>query len=108
MKESEHQDVETVLQSLGIPVDTNIDVYTSVMRVWNLAMSTVNSLIRGMPHSVNGAVLIAISAWHIYPDIDVFGDHNKSFTFNDQLVQRGGCLTVGLEDRRPETTSGVY
>lgn len=108
VKKTEYQDLEAILQSLSLPVDTSTDVYTSVIRAWNIAMTTMDSLIRGMPHSVNGAVLVAISAWHIYPDVDVFGNHNKSFTFDDQLVQRGGCLTVGLEDRSPENTSGVY
>lgn len=108
VKKTEHQDLEDILQSLSLPVDTSVDTYTSVIRAWNIAMSTIDSLIRGMPHSVNGAVLVAISAWHIYPDIDLFGNHNKSFTFNDCLVQRGGCLTIGLEDRSPANTSGVY
>lgn len=108
VKKSEHQDLEAILQSLSLPVDTSTDTYTNVIRAWDVAMSTVDSLIRGMPHSVNGAVLVAISAWHIYPDIDLFGNHNKSFTFNDRLVQRGGCLTIGLEDRSPEIASGVH
>lgn len=108
VKKTEHQELEAILQSLSLPVDTSIDTYTSVIRAWNMAMSTTDSLIRGMPHSVNGAVLVAISAWHIYPDMDLFGDHNKSFTFNDQLVQRGGCLTIGLEDRSPENAKGVH
>lgn len=108
VKESEHQDLEAILQNLSLPVDTSTDTYTSVIRAWDIAMSTVDGLIRGMPHSVNGAVLVAISAWHIYPDIDFFGNHNKSFTFNDRLVQRGGCLTIGLEDRSPEIASGVH
>lgn len=108
VKKSEHQDLEAILQNLSLPVDTSSDTYTSVIRAWDIAMSTVDSLIRGMPHSVNGAVLVAISAWHIYPDIDLFGNHNKSFTFNDKLVQRGGCLTIGLEDKSPEIASGVH
>lgn len=108
VKKTEHQDLEAILQSLSLPVDTSIDTYTSVIRAWNIAMSTVDGLIRGMPHSVNGAVLVAISAWHIYPDMDLFGNDNKSFIFNDQLVQRGGCLTIGLEDRSPENARGVH
>lgn len=108
VKKKEHQELEPILQSLTIPVDTSVDLFTSVMRAWNIAMSTVDGLIRGMPHSVNGAVLVAISAWHIYPDIDMFDPHKKFITFRDPLVQPGGRLTIGLEDRMPENTSGVY
>ncbi|KUI61453.1 hypothetical protein VP1G_08642 [Cytospora mali] len=105
----QHTNMEEILQAGNLPVDNNPAVYTSVMRSWNTVMSTMNSLIQGMPHSVHdGAVLLAISAWHIYPDIEVFGPKAKYYASNDTLIQQGGRLTIGLENPNPESARGVY
>ncbi|KUI63327.1 hypothetical protein VM1G_11058 [Cytospora mali] len=108
-KATQHMNVEELLEAGKFPVDNNPAVYTSVIRSWNTVMSTMNSLIQGMPHSVNdGAVLLAISAWHLYPDIEVFGPQAKYHASNDPLIQPGGRLTLGLEDPNPESARGVY
>ncbi|KAI1367472.1 hypothetical protein F5Y08DRAFT_336708 [Xylaria arbuscula] len=80
-----------------------------VIRAWSTAMNTMEKLIKGMPQRIhNGAALIAISAWHIYPDVDLFGSHTLAIHQQDTLVQPGGRLTVGLEDAEPVSGQGVY
>ncbi len=61
-------------------------------------MIAVEKLTQGMPHSiVDGSVLLALSAWHIYPDMSVLGKHSHFVRQDDSLVAQGGVLTLGLE-----------
>ncbi|KAI1735416.1 hypothetical protein F4680DRAFT_304183 [Xylaria scruposa] len=109
VKEEEHRKMETVLLNLSVPVDNSTDIFTSVIRVWNTAMMAMDNLCKGVPQRVyNGAVLIAITSWHLYPDVDMFGGKVKTIIQNDKLVSPGGRLTVGLEDADPESTIGVH
>ncbi|KAI1816613.1 hypothetical protein GGS20DRAFT_199952 [Poronia punctata] len=109
VKAAEHQRMESVLLSLSLPVDNSDDVFTSVLRAWSTAMTALDNLIKGMPQRVhNSAALIAISAWHIYPDIDLFGSKPRLMQQKDSLVHRGGRLTLGLEDADPLSSQGVY
>lgn len=52
VKEADHQKIEGILQGISFPVDKSQDVYLSVMRAWNTAMSTMSSVIQAMPHRV--------------------------------------------------------
>ncbi|KAI0448407.1 hypothetical protein F5B21DRAFT_121706 [Xylaria acuta] len=101
--------MEAVLLNLSLPVDNSTDVFTGVMRVWNTAMMATDNLCKGIPQRVyNGAAIVAITSWHLYPDVDVFGDKTKCVTQKDVLASAGGRLTVGLEDADPESTIGVH
>ncbi|TGJ81490.1 hypothetical protein E0Z10_g7272 [Xylaria hypoxylon] len=96
-KETEHQRMEAVLLKLSLPVDNSTDVFTSVLRVWKTAMMAMENLCKGIPQRVhNGAVLLAITSWHLYPDVNVFGGETECVIQNDVLVSPGGRLTVGL------------
>ncbi|KAH8878795.1 hypothetical protein GQ53DRAFT_789682 [Thozetella sp. PMI_491] len=108
-KLQESQEMETVMGGLSLLVDNSVDVYTSVLRAWQMSLTAMDRLVRGMPQRVsNGAVLIAISAWHIYPDIVMFGSTAKNIVQKDRLVRPGGRLTVGLEDSIPDSGQGVH
>ncbi|KAI0434374.1 hypothetical protein F5Y09DRAFT_296095 [Xylaria sp. FL1042] len=109
VKETEHRKMEAVLLRLSLPVDTSTDVFTSVVRVWKTTMMAMDNLCKGVPQRVhNGAVLLAITSWHLYPDVDVFGGEAKYVAQNDVLVSPAGRLTVGLEDADPESASNVH
>ncbi|KAI1327271.1 hypothetical protein F5Y16DRAFT_421091 [Xylariaceae sp. FL0255] len=76
VKATEHRRLESVLLKLSLPVDNSSDVFKSVIRAWSTAMNTMEKLIKGMPQRIhNSAALIAISAWHVYPDVELFGSH---------------------------------
>lgn len=47
-------------------------------------MEMVQNLLMGISQRVNsGAVLLALSAWHLYPDMDVFCVSNKTVEQKD-------------------------
>ncbi|KAI0534981.1 hypothetical protein GGR58DRAFT_29642 [Xylaria digitata] len=109
VKKIEHQKMEAVLLKLSLPVDNSKDVFTSVTRVWKTAMTAMENLCKGVPQRVhNGAVLLAITSWHLYPDVEVFGRETECVIQNDVLVSPGGRLTVGLEDADPESAISVH
>lgn len=91
----------------GLHVSSLGGTYTTVIDVWTVAMRTIQDLIIGMPQRISkGAVLVGLSAWHIYPDLNVVGPiaHVK---FHDKLVSAGGIITIGLQNASSEEHKGV-
>jgi len=86
-----------ITRDCGLHVSSLGNTYSSVVEVWTVAMKTIQDLVLGMPQRITkGAVLVGLSAWHIYPDINVVGPiaHVK---FNDELFAAGGVITIGLQ-----------
>ncbi|PQE25498.1 hypothetical protein CJF30_00000210 [Rutstroemia sp. NJR-2017a BBW] len=106
----QHKQLELVVHNVPVLVDRETKAYQSVMRAWKTAMSLAEDLIRGMPHRVqSGAILLALLAWSVYPDMDVFGGaKSKTIRQHDELVAPGGKLTIGLESADPENQDGVH
>lgn len=87
----------------GLHVSSLGDTYNSVIEVWTVAMKTIQNLILGMPQKVTrGAVLVGLSAWHIYPDLNIVGPI-AHVRFNDELVGAGGVVTIGLQSVSPKS-----
>jgi hypothetical protein len=87
-----------IISDLNLPVESGIDLYKNVTKVWHSSMVTIENLLKGIPQTVyNGATLVGISSWHILPDIISFKPKMKEIKHNDKLVPRGGVLTVGLQ-----------
>ncbi|UPL01317.1 hypothetical protein LCI18_012251 [Fusarium solani-melongenae] len=91
----------------GAPVNSSTDPYDSVIMAWKDAMSSMDSLIQGIPQRVrNGAVLLAINSWHLYPDLCVLSRGPDVIQQKDSLILGSGILTVDVE-RSSETTGSV-
>ncbi|KAI8725579.1 hypothetical protein NCS52_00129300 [Fusarium sp. LHS14.1] len=89
----------------GMPVNSSTDTYESVIAAWKDAMSSMDSLIQGIPQRVrNGAVLLAINSWHLYPDLCILSRGPDVTHQKDPLVPGSGILTVDVE--RPSETGG--
>lgn len=72
-------------------------------------MTAMNDLIEGKPQRVqSGALLFALSAWHLYPDISVQSTSLQFIKQADPLVDQGGIITVGLQTRTTNSDDGVY
>ena len=97
-----------IIQNLTTPVNKDMDVYASVMQAWKTAMITMDKLAEGSSQSVlNGAVLLELSAWYLYPDL-VLGNVNVNTRQNDSLINPSGIVTLGLQGIEPENSHGVY
>ncbi|KAK8085458.1 hypothetical protein PG997_006729 [Apiospora hydei] len=83
----EHVQLKLIIKNLCIPVTASTSLYTSVTKAWTQAL--VGSV-------TSGAILLAISAWHLYPDRLVFTSQTTSVAFSDPLMNPSGVLTVGI------------
>ncbi|GMF66839.1 unnamed protein product [Aspergillus oryzae] len=105
----QHSQLRLKIENLSISVNNNSVVFSSVIKAWQSAMEMVQNLLMGISQRVNsGAVLLALSAWHLYPDMDVFCVSNKTVEQEDALMSGAGRLIVGLEDADPSYSTGIF
>jgi len=97
-----------VIGNCASKVNNENDLYTSVIRAWVTSLGVMENTMSGMSQMVNsGFVFIAISAWHLYPDMSVVGvaDLVKQ---NDPYVNSLGIVTVGLDRTTSESSAGIF
>lgn len=108
IKARQQVQLNQILNNVSLPVNQNTRVLPSVIAAWTSALETMEKLICGMPQAVqDGAALLGIRSWYIYPDIAVFGTRTVDIRMADPLVTNGGLLTLGLSQSRADT-NGVY
>jgi hypothetical protein len=93
-----------------LPIGHRSQVYSGVTEAWKSALETVDKIVMGFPYSVarDGAVLAALSAWHLYPDMVVLSTSNEAIIQNDDLIASGGVVTIGLTGNESEQGNGVF
>ncbi len=92
------QQLKLIVENIDIPVNTKSNVYDSVISAWTSAMIALNKLIEGMPQSIeNISILLALSAWHLFPDMSVLSTSNHFIKQEDPLIDPRGILTLGLQ-----------
>ncbi|RYP39075.1 hypothetical protein DL767_002338 [Monosporascus sp. MG133] len=107
VKKKQQVQLRLIVNNLNTPVNDKRATYESVMGAWITAMEVVENLVSGKPQSVyDGAVLVALTAWHLYPDMVIFQDGLKNVNQDDPLIPEGGVLTVGLQ-ASPDQEGGV-
>ena len=83
-----------IINNLSLPANAQKDTYESVLGAWISGMQALDHLVRGMPQQTqNGAVLLAIASWHLYPDMQVLAATTKDIKQNDELME-GALLTI--------------
>ncbi|KAF5969581.1 hypothetical protein FBULB1_10155 [Fusarium bulbicola] len=78
---------------------TKPQLFENVRSSWRYAMIAIDSLVKGLPQSVqDGAVLLGLSSWHLYPDMVVLGKGPSPVRVEqkDDLINAAGLLTIGL------------
>ncbi|KAH9210642.1 hypothetical protein DL95DRAFT_307664 [Leptodontidium sp. 2 PMI_412] len=97
-----------IVDNIGLPVPSHPNMFEGVMAVWKNAMLTVEKLVSGIAQQINDPkVLVGLSSWHIYPDITFLGRETTMVYLNDDLVQRGGMITVGMQNASPNEHKGI-
>ncbi|KAG9506487.1 hypothetical protein J7337_000018 [Fusarium musae] len=88
-----------IVDNAELPVSTKPQLFENVRSSWRSAMIAINSLVKGLPQSVqDGAVLLGLSSWHLYPDMVVLGKGPSPVRVEqkDDLINPAGLLTIGL------------
>ncbi|KAM0326760.1 hypothetical protein ACHAQA_006634 [Verticillium albo-atrum] len=84
-----------IINNVRIPVNAKRDSYESVVKAWISGMTAMECLAQGMPQRVqDGAVFVAMSAWHLYPDMEVLVNNTKHVDQHDELMA-GALVTIG-------------
>jgi hypothetical protein len=97
-----------IVDNIGLPIPSHPQLFESVMAVWKKAMLTVDKLVSGVAQQIDDPeVLVGLSSWHIYPDIAFLGRETTVVEQNDQLVQKGGLITVGMQNANPSKHKGI-
>ncbi len=97
-KQLQQTQLMLIINNLDIPVSNNMSVYHSVIESSKTALVSMESIVKGLPQRVqSGALLLGLSAWHLYPDMVVHGSVTKKIQQGDQLVPTGTMVTLGLE-----------
>lgn len=91
--------VRLLIDNITLPVSTHGTLYTAVTEAWVKALQALENLIKGIPQQINdGAVLLGLSAWHLYPDL-LLASTGQYIRQEDSLISSGGIVTIGLEDK---------
>lgn len=107
-KQRQHIQTMLILNNASVPVNSEPQTYNSVMKAWTTALEGMNDLIKGIPQRIqDGAALLAVSSWHLYPDMVVHDNSYAEVRQQDALFQTGAILTLGLQQVRKDTKS-VY
>ncbi|MCJ1387657.1 hypothetical protein MMC18_000500 [Xylographa bjoerkii] len=107
-KTVEQNQLRLIVDNIGLQVSSEVEFYASVLDSWFQAMTTLDKIISGEPHRISkGNVLVCISAWHIFPDLNVVGAASKIVEFKDSLVAESGKITIGLHSSNPDHNFGV-
>ncbi|KLP01194.1 Uncharacterized protein LW94_7945 [Fusarium fujikuroi] len=98
-----------ILKNVYFAINPSEAPFVSVVDAWKLAIETTEKLILGIPQEAqNGAAILGLSAWHIYPDIHIYGNKNIKVTMNDELVRAGGILFLASCPSQRTESRGVY
>lgn len=83
-----------IISNVQLPVNPSADTYQSVIQAWKSALYAMDRLVRGIPQQVqDGAILLGISAWHLYPDMEILGDEITPVHQHDELMNHA-LLTI--------------
>ncbi|KAK0614704.1 hypothetical protein B0T14DRAFT_540049 [Immersiella caudata] len=107
VKMKQQKQLMLILDNLDLYVNKDIRVYCSVLTAWKSSVTVMESLISGIPQAVeDGAAILGLSSWHIYPNIVVVGPkRSNDLAMKDALVGPGGTLTVGIQSH-PAAVAG--
>ena len=97
-----------VMKNYQLPFNGGDSTYSKVIQSWQQALSGLEDLLCGKPQQIsNRSVLLAFSAWHLYPNLIVLGDEVRNITFDDDLVDQRGVGTLAFQSRPTTANQGT-
>lgn len=108
VKNKQQKQLMLIIDNIRAPVNWKNDLYQSVMSAWIDSMTQMERLVQGIPQSAqSGHILLALSAWHLFPDMMLVAPCVKNVHQQDPIFTSGGILTIGLETPHSEQ-NGIY
>ena len=99
----EQKKLGLITKNIGLPVSSGGSTYQKVIGAWKQAMVGFENIISGMPLQISdGTILLALSSWHLYPNLIILGGQLKKSQFNDELIPSSAVLTIGLSHKEED------
>ncbi|KAF1818579.1 uncharacterized protein K489DRAFT_384767 [Dissoconium aciculare CBS 342.82] len=96
VKKKQQTQLMLLMSNLSLPISKGGGVYDSVMSAWKGAMEIMEKVLNHTSQSVqDGAGLVGLASWHLYPDIYALRAVVKTVKFNDPLVPSDVLVTLG-------------
>ncbi|KAI1328451.1 hypothetical protein F5Y16DRAFT_154986 [Xylariaceae sp. FL0255] len=87
-----------IVENVSLPYTATGTTYSKVVTTWTKSMIVLNNLLENLPQQASDrAVLLAISSWHLYPNLLVFQNKATNVDFKDKLFPPSAVLSLGLE-----------
>ena len=108
VKSRQQKQLTLITDNVQGSVNQISDTYESVITAWKNSLTQMDGLIEGISQqATSGEILLALSAWHLFPDLVVVNPRTTQVYQNDHIFTSGGVLTIGLE--KPDLDrNGVY
>lgn len=99
-----------IVKNISLSTGSNKSPAINVIAAWDLAMRTMETHLEGISQQVSdGAVLFAISSWHMYPNLIHFGRTAQNVTFSDMLFTKPATMTLGLNEfKTSQENRGIH
>ena len=98
VKKKQQTQLMLIVDNVQIPVNGKTDTYDSVMEAWSNSLDQMEALVQGISQQArNGDILLALSSWHLFPDLTVVTPSMTHIRQNDPVFGSGGVLTIGLQ-----------
>ena len=107
VKAYEQKQLMLILDNIGQHVNSVQGTFESVIKAWQDSLTVFEALVNGVSQKAkSGDILLALSAWHLYPDLMIVEPFPKTVKQKDPLIPSCGIMTVGLH-RVEEEQGGI-
>lgn len=107
-KQFQQHQLMLILKNIPGWVNTGSSTYSKVIMAWKAAMQGLEDILNNKPQQISdGAILLAISAWHLYPDLIVLRSKTTKVSFRDPLIPPAAVITVGLDSMEADIDLGI-
>ncbi|KAL8672969.1 MAG: hypothetical protein Q9168_002602 [Polycauliona sp. 1 TL-2023] len=108
VKKKQQKQLMLILDNVQLPVNWKTTTYESVMEAWSNALTQMEALVQGISQQArSGDILLAVSSWHLFPDLTVVTPSITHVHQHDPAFGSGGLLTIGLQTPMVQE-SGVH
>ncbi|KAI9786739.1 MAG: hypothetical protein M1816_007810 [Peltula sp. TS41687] len=109
VKNRQQKQLLLIIGNLKNHVNSKPHLYENVMQVWQAGMEGMERLLGGSPQQMqSGEILLGLSAWHLYPDLNVLDTATTIVRQQDPLVHPNGILTIGLQMNDTSSSKGLH
>ncbi|KAI1380190.1 hypothetical protein F4677DRAFT_462990 [Hypoxylon crocopeplum] len=97
-KAKERRQFALIVENINVPYTAPGSTYSKVLTTWTNSMRVLDNLLNNISQEASDrAILLAISSWHLFPNLLIFQNQATKVDCHDLLFPASGILTLGLE-----------